>query len=94
MSREQDKPPSKEKSKTPLRFLPQSSTEKSAGKEKEKEKDKGKLPGRVLPQLATVSTKPQWQEAAPSFHLNIKQEEEIPEPFSMKNEQSYGYIEY
>ncbi|EPQ01953.1 Dynein heavy chain 7, axonemal [Myotis brandtii] len=67
MSREQEKPASKEK-----------------------DKDKGKLPARLLPQLATVSTKPQWQEAAPSFHLNIKQEEEIPEPFSVKNEQSYA----
>ncbi|XP_014396707.1 PREDICTED: dynein heavy chain 7, axonemal [Myotis brandtii] len=89
----QDKSPSKEKSKTPLRFLPQSSMEKPASKEKDK--DKGKLPARLLPQLATVSTKPQWQEAAPSFHLNIKQEEEIPEPFSVKNEQSYAeYMEH
>ncbi|XP_006082785.1 LOW QUALITY PROTEIN: dynein heavy chain 7, axonemal [Myotis lucifugus] len=88
----QDKSPSKEKSKIPLRFLPQSSMEKPASKEKDK--DKGKFPARLLPQLATVSTKPQWQEAAPSFHLNIKQEEEIPEPFSVKNEQSYAeYME-
>lgn len=43
-----------------------------------------------LPVTLQVSTKPQWQEAAPSFHLNIKQEEEIPELFSVKNEQSYG----
>lgn len=34
--------------------------------------------------------KPQWQEAAPSFHLNVKQDEELLEPFSLKNEQSYG----
>ncbi|XP_015421606.1 PREDICTED: dynein heavy chain 7, axonemal [Myotis davidii] len=89
----QDKPPSKEKSKTTLRFLPQSSTEKSASREKEK--DRGKQPARLLPQLATVSTKPQWQEAAPSFHLNVKQEEDIPEPFSVKNEQSYAeYMEH
>ncbi|ELK27728.1 Dynein heavy chain 7, axonemal [Myotis davidii] len=67
--------------------------EKSASREKEK--DRGKQPARLLPQLATVSTKPQWQEAAPSFHLNVKQEEDIPEPFSVKNEQSYAeYMEH
>lgn len=37
-----------------------------------------------------VSMKPQWQEAAPSFHLNVKQDEEVPEPFGVRNEQSYG----
>ena len=37
-----------------------------------------------------MSTKPQWQQAAPSFHLNIKQDEDVPEQFSVKNEQSYG----
>ncbi|KAI4544306.1 hypothetical protein MG293_004572 [Ovis ammon polii] len=79
-----DKLPSKEKSKTPVRFLPQLSTDKSASKEKPK------TPGRILPQLATVSTKPQWQQAAPSFHLNVKQDEDIPEQFSVKNEQSYA----
>ncbi|XP_019829809.2 dynein axonemal heavy chain 7 isoform X4 [Bos indicus] len=84
MSSEQDKPPSKEKSKTQVRFLPQLSTDKSASKEKPK------TPGRILPQLATVSTKPQWQQAAPSFHLNVKQDEDIPEQFSVKNEQSYA----
>uniref|UniRef100_A0AC11BAF2 Dynein axonemal heavy chain 7 n=1 Tax=Ovis aries TaxID=9940 RepID=A0AC11BAF2_SHEEP len=84
MSSEQDKLPSKEKSKTPVRFLPQLSTDKSASKEKPK------TPGRILPQLATVSTKPQWQQAAPSFHLNVKQDEDIPEQFSVKNEQSYA----
>nr|XP_045723438.1 dynein axonemal heavy chain 7 [Mirounga angustirostris] len=84
-----DKSARKEKSKTPVRFLPQSSTDKSASKEK------SKTPGRVLPQLATVSTKPHWQQAAPSFHLNIKQDDEIPEPFSVKNEQSYAeYLEH
>ncbi|XP_027444300.2 dynein heavy chain 7, axonemal isoform X2 [Zalophus californianus] len=89
MSSEQDKSASKEKSKTSVRFLPQLSTDKSASKEK------SKTPGRVLPQLATVSTKPHWQQAAPSFHLNIKQDYEIPEPFSVKNEQSYaGYLEH
>ncbi|KAF4014246.1 hypothetical protein G4228_005292, partial [Cervus hanglu yarkandensis] len=80
----QDKPPSKEKYKTQVRFLPQLSTDKSASKEKPK------TPGRILPQLATVSTKPQWQQAAPSFHLNIKQDEDVPEQFSVKNEQSYA----
>uniref|UniRef100_A0A452E4H5 Dynein axonemal heavy chain 7 n=1 Tax=Capra hircus TaxID=9925 RepID=A0A452E4H5_CAPHI len=84
MSSEQDKLPSKEKSKTQVRFLPQLSTDKSASKEKPK------TPGRILPQLATVSTKPQWQQAAPSFHLNVKQDEDIPEQFSVKNEQSYA----
>ncbi|XP_039700233.1 dynein axonemal heavy chain 7 [Pteropus medius] len=88
MSSEQDKPASKEKSKTPVRFLPQLSTDKPASKEK------SKTPGRVLPQLATVSTKPQWQLAAPSFHLSIKQDDDIPEKFSVKNEQSYAeYME-
>uniref|UniRef100_A0A8C6DAK2 Dynein axonemal heavy chain 7 n=1 Tax=Moschus moschiferus TaxID=68415 RepID=A0A8C6DAK2_MOSMO len=84
MSSEQDKLPSKEKSKTQVRFLPQLSMDKSASKEKPK------TPGRILPQLATVSTKPQWQQAAPSFHLNVKQDEDIPEQFSVKNEQSYA----
>jgi dynein heavy chain len=37
-----------------------------------------------------VSTKPQWQQAAPSFHLSKKQDNEIPEPFTVKNEQSQG----
>nr|KAF6494562.1 dynein axonemal heavy chain 7 [Rousettus aegyptiacus] len=88
MSSEQDKSASKEKSKTPVRFLPQLSTDKPASKEK------SKAPGRVLPQLATVSTKPQWQLAAPSFHLNIKQDDDIPEKFTVKNEQSYAeYME-
>ncbi|KAK1336499.1 hypothetical protein QTO34_002528 [Cnephaeus nilssonii] len=99
MSREQDKPPSKEKSKTPVRFLPPPSTEKSASKDRDRDRDKGKgkgkLPARVLPQLATVSMKPQWQEAAPSFHLNVKQDEEVPEPFGVRNEQSYAeYMEH
>ncbi|ELK04803.1 Dynein heavy chain 7, axonemal [Pteropus alecto] len=41
-----------------------------------------------------VSTKPQWQLAAPSFHLSIKQDDDIPEKFSVKNEQSYAeYME-
>ncbi|XP_058156420.1 dynein axonemal heavy chain 7 [Dasypus novemcinctus] len=88
MSTEQDKSTSKEKSKTPVRFLPQLSTDKSASKEKPK------VPLRILPQLSTVSTKPQWQQAAPSFHLSIKQEDDVPEQFSVKNEQSYAeYME-
>ncbi|KAM8901115.1 dynein axonemal heavy chain 7 [Lycaon pictus] len=89
MSGEQDKSANKEKSKTPVRFLPQLSTDKSATKEKPK------IPGRVLPQLATVSTRPQWQQAAPSFHLRIKQDDDIPEQFTVKNEQSYAeYMEH
>nr|XP_010946997.1 dynein axonemal heavy chain 7 isoform X1 [Camelus bactrianus]XP_045367940.1 dynein axonemal heavy chain 7 isoform X1 [Camelus bactrianus] len=88
MSSHQDKSASKEKSKTPVRFLPRS-TDKSASKEK------SKTPVRILPQLAMVSTKPQWQQAAPSFHLNVKQYDEIPEQFSVKNEQSYAeYVKY
>uniref|UniRef100_A0ABI7Y3R0 EF-hand domain-containing protein n=1 Tax=Felis catus TaxID=9685 RepID=A0ABI7Y3R0_FELCA len=85
----QDKSAGKENSKAPVRFLPQLSMDKSASKEKVK------TPGRVLPQLATVSTKPQWQQAAPSFHLTVKQADEIPEQFSVKNEQSYAeYMEH
>lgn len=53
------------------------------------------MPVRILPQLAMVSTKPQWQQTAPSFHLNVKQDDDIPEQFSIKNEQSYAeYIQY
>uniref|UniRef100_A0A673TQ36 Dynein axonemal heavy chain 7 n=1 Tax=Suricata suricatta TaxID=37032 RepID=A0A673TQ36_SURSU len=89
MSSEQDKSASREKSKAPVRFLPQLTMDKSANKEKVK------TPGRVLPQLATVSTKPQWHQAAPSFHLTVKQADEIPEQFSVKNEQSYAeYMEH
>ncbi|XP_054113715.1 dynein axonemal heavy chain 7 isoform X7 [Callithrix jacchus] len=88
MSSEQDKSASKEKSKTPIKFLPQLSKEKLAGKEK------FKAPARALPQLPKVRTKPCWQQAAPSFHLNVKQDDEIPEPFSVKNELSYAeYME-
>uniref|UniRef100_A0A8C9AMF6 Dynein axonemal heavy chain 7 n=1 Tax=Prolemur simus TaxID=1328070 RepID=A0A8C9AMF6_PROSS len=89
MSSEQDKSTSKEKSKTPVRFLPQLSTDKSASREK------SKAPARALPQLSLVSSKPQWQQAAPSFHLSVKQDGEIPEQFSVKNEQSYAeYMEH
>uniref|UniRef100_A0A2K6F0V8 Dynein axonemal heavy chain 7 n=1 Tax=Propithecus coquereli TaxID=379532 RepID=A0A2K6F0V8_PROCO len=89
MSSEQDKSTSKEKSKTPVRFLPQLSTDKSVSREK------SKAPARALPQLSLVSSKPQWQQAAPSFHLSIKQDNEIPEQFSVKNEQSYAeYMEH
>ncbi|XP_054535145.1 dynein axonemal heavy chain 7 isoform X5 [Pan troglodytes] len=84
----QDKSASKEKSKKPVRFLPQLSMEKLASKEK------FKAPARALPQLSMVSTKPHWQQAAPSFHLSVKQDDESPEPFSVKNEQSYAeYME-
>ncbi|XP_029081389.1 dynein heavy chain 7, axonemal [Monodon monoceros] len=88
MSSRQDKSPSKEKSKIPVRFLPQLSTDKSSSKEK------SKTPVRILPQLPTVSSKPQWQQAAPSFHLSVKRDEGIPEQFSVKNQQSYAeYME-
>ncbi|XP_004033032.4 dynein axonemal heavy chain 7 [Gorilla gorilla gorilla] len=88
MSSEQDKLASKEKSKKPVRFLPQLSMEKLASKEK------FKAPARALPQLSMVSTKPHWQQAAPSFHLSVKQDDESPEPFSVKNEQSHAeYME-
>ncbi|XP_011509795.1 dynein axonemal heavy chain 7 isoform X7 [Homo sapiens] len=88
MSSEQDKSASKEKSKKPVRFLPQLSMEKLASKEK------FKAPARALPQLSMVSTKPHWQQAAPSFHLSVKQDDESPEPFSVKNEQSHAeYME-
>lgn len=86
MSGEQDKQTSKEKSKTPVRFRPQ---EKPAGKEK------AKLPSRVLPQLTLTGPKPQWQQTAPSFHLNAKQDPQFPEPYTIKNDQSYAeYIEH
>ncbi|XP_055472779.1 dynein axonemal heavy chain 7, partial [Psammomys obesus] len=89
MSREQDKLTSKEKSKTPVRFRPQLPVEKPAGKEK------AKLPSRVLPQLTLTGPKPQWQQTAPSFHLNAKQDTHIPEPYTIKNDQSYAeYIEH
>ncbi|KAM6178382.1 dynein axonemal heavy chain 7 [Rhynchocyon petersi] len=89
ISIEQDeKSAGKEKPKTPVRFLPQLSMDKAASKEKPKGAE------RILPQLSSVSTKPQWQQAAPSFHLRINQDEEVPEPFSIKNEQSYAeYME-
>ncbi|XP_012497096.1 PREDICTED: dynein heavy chain 7, axonemal [Propithecus coquereli] len=58
-------------------------------------REKSKAPARALPQLSLVSSKPQWQQAAPSFHLSIKQDNEIPEQFSVKNEQSYAeYMEH
>ncbi|XP_035294723.1 dynein heavy chain 7, axonemal isoform X2 [Cricetulus griseus] len=83
-----DKPPSKEKSKIPVRFLPQLPMDKPASKEK------AKLPTRVLPQLTMTGVKPQWQQAPPSFNLNVKQDTQIPEPYTVKNEQSYAdYIE-
>ncbi|XP_013208919.1 dynein heavy chain 7, axonemal [Microtus ochrogaster] len=88
MSSEQDKLPSKEKSKAPVSFLPQLSMDKPHSKEK------AKLPTRVLPQLAVTGVKPQWQQTAPSFHLNINQENQFPEPYTVKNEQSYAeYME-
>ncbi|KAK2500550.1 hypothetical protein MC885_013342, partial [Smutsia gigantea] len=61
--------------------------------DKSASKEKPKAPERVLPQLATVSTKPQWQQAAPSFQLSIKQDNAIPQQFSVKNEQSYDQVD-
>ncbi|KAI2526257.1 dynein axonemal heavy chain 7, partial [Homo sapiens] len=62
--------------------------------EKLASKEKFKAPARALPQLSMVSTKPHWQQAAPSFHLSVKQDDESPEPFSVKNEQSHAeYME-
>ncbi|XP_024589402.1 dynein heavy chain 7, axonemal [Neophocaena asiaeorientalis asiaeorientalis] len=61
-------------------------------KDKSSSKEKSKTPVRILPQLPKVSSKPQWQQAAPSFHLSVKQDEGIPEQFSVKNQQSY--VEY
>uniref|UniRef100_A0A8C5P1M0 Dynein axonemal heavy chain 7 n=1 Tax=Jaculus jaculus TaxID=51337 RepID=A0A8C5P1M0_JACJA len=49
----------------------------------------------VLTSHFQVGTKPQWHQAAPSFHLTMKQDEEIPEPFTVKNEQSYAeYVQH
>ncbi|XP_021010439.1 dynein heavy chain 7, axonemal-like, partial [Mus caroli] len=58
-------------------------------------KEKAKLPTTVLPQLSLTGAKPQWQQTAPSFHLNIKQENPILEPYTVKNEQSFAqYMEH
>ncbi|KAM7316207.1 hypothetical protein ACRRTK_024887 [Alexandromys fortis] len=99
MSSEQDKLPSKEKSKAPVRFLPQLSMAKEdllllmmavhlpSGPD---------ALGTALEQLTETraGAKPQWQQTAPSFHLNINQENQFPEPYTVKNEQSYAeYIE-
>ncbi|XP_022423000.1 dynein heavy chain 7, axonemal [Delphinapterus leucas] len=66
----------------------------SSRQDKSSSKEKSKTPVRILPQLPTVSSKPQWQQAAPSFHLSVKRDEGIPEQFSIKNQQSYAdYME-
>ncbi|XP_068400851.1 dynein axonemal heavy chain 7 isoform X4 [Eschrichtius robustus] len=66
----------------------------SSQQDKSSSKEKSKTPVRILPQLSTVSSKPQWQQAAPSFHLSVKRGEGIPEQFSVKNQQSYAeYME-
>lgn len=72
--------------------------DKSGSKEKYKDKptskEKSKAPKRTLPHLPPVSSKPQWQQAPPSFHLNIKQDEAIPEQYTAKNELPYtDYME-
>ncbi|XP_006878990.1 PREDICTED: dynein heavy chain 7, axonemal [Elephantulus edwardii] len=83
-----EKSSGKEKPKTPVRYLQQLSMDKAPSKEKHK------APERILPQLPSVSTKPQWQQAAPSFHLKLSQNEQVPEQFRVKNEQSYAeYME-
>ncbi|XP_066089038.1 titin-like [Saccopteryx bilineata] len=61
----------------------------SSEQDKAASREKGKAPARALPQLAPVSTKPQWLQTAPSFQLSIKQHDNIPEPFSVENEQTY-----
>ncbi|XP_044525004.1 dynein axonemal heavy chain 7 [Gracilinanus agilis] len=62
---------------------------KKARKHKEPHKDRRKTPTRFLPRLSTISAKPQWQQAAPSFHLKVDQEEEK-EAYTLKNERSPG----
>ncbi|XP_043848111.1 dynein axonemal heavy chain 7 [Dromiciops gliroides] len=56
----------------------------SKDQEKAQSKERSKTPIRFLPQLAQVSSKPQWQQAAPSFHLRVDQEEE--KDYVIKNE--------
>ncbi|XP_028924869.1 dynein heavy chain 7, axonemal isoform X3 [Ornithorhynchus anatinus] len=47
-----------------------------------------KTPVRFLPQLSPVTTKPEWQQGAPSFHLRLEQEDEERKEFVAKNELS------
>uniref|UniRef100_A0A5F8HGG2 Dynein axonemal heavy chain 7 n=1 Tax=Monodelphis domestica TaxID=13616 RepID=A0A5F8HGG2_MONDO len=61
----------------------------SKAQQKELNKDRGKTPTRFLPRLSTISSKPQWQQAAPSFHLKVDQEEEK-EDYRLRNERSPG----
>eukprot|EP00073_Rattus_norvegicus_P038350 XP_008765373.1 PREDICTED: dynein heavy chain 7, axonemal isoform X2 [Rattus norvegicus] len=66
----------------------------SSEQDKPSSKEKAKTPTRALPQLTLTGVKPQWQQTAPSFHLNVKQENPI-EPYNVKNEQSYAeYMEH
>ncbi|NP_001355646.1 dynein, axonemal, heavy chain 7B isoform X1 [Mus musculus] len=89
MSSKKDKLSTKGTSKPPARFLPQLPMDKLSSREKDK------LPTTVLPQLTSTGVKPQWQQIAPSFHLNMKQENPILEPYPVKNEQSFAdYMEY
>ncbi|XP_055967922.1 dynein axonemal heavy chain 7 [Sorex fumeus] len=61
----------------------------SKEQDKPTSKEKSKAPQRTLPYLPKVNSKPQWQQAPPSFHFSIKQDEAIPEEYTAKNEQSY-----
>ncbi|XP_021019235.1 dynein heavy chain 7, axonemal-like [Mus caroli] len=68
---------------------------KTKMKDKLSSKEKDKLPTTVLPQLTSTGVKPQWQQTAPSLHLNMKQENPILEPYPLKNEQSFAdYMEH
>ncbi|XP_030435109.1 dynein heavy chain 7, axonemal-like isoform X1 [Gopherus evgoodei] len=67
------------------------------GSEQPRPTGKGKLlktTVKFLPQLAQVSSKPQWQQASPSFHLRKEQKDDEPDQFIVKNELSPGqYLE-
>ncbi|CAM5089785.1 unnamed protein product [Natator depressus] len=67
------------------------------GSEQPRPTGKGKLlktTVKFLPQLAQVSSKPQWQQASPSFHLRKEQKDDEPDQFVFKNELSPGeYLE-
>ncbi|XP_051841933.1 dynein axonemal heavy chain 7 [Antechinus flavipes] len=58
----------------------------SKDKEKTSSKERSKTPTKFLPQLAPTSSKPQWQQAAPSFQLRVDEEDE--EDYTIKNEPS------
>ncbi|KAM9123021.1 dynein axonemal heavy chain 7-like [Pangshura tecta] len=65
------------------------------GSEQPRPTGKGKLlktTVKFLPQLAQVSSKPQWQQASPSFHLRKEQKDDEPDQFIVRNELSPGKI--